>query len=78
MLNEMVLVEWIDAESEDAWTNVEDVDHSITPIMSVGWLVYKDEESLSVALNHDVKNDSVSCMMKIPMGMIVSIKKLKE
>lgn len=72
------LVEWIDAESIDEWTFNADVDHSIAPVKSIGWLIFESHESVTLALNWDTKNEAYSCMMKIPRGMIVKIKKLKS
>jgi len=73
----IVLVEWVDAESIDAWTSLDDVDHDIAPCLSVGFMVSKTKASVTLVLNHDQKNDNASCIMKIPTGMIVRMKILK-
>jgi len=74
----MALVEWQDAESVDDWTSEDEIDHSIAPVFSVGWLLKEDFEAITLALNHDRKNDSFSCIMKIPTGMVISKKILKS
>jgi len=76
-LNKMVLIEWIDAESEDSWTFSPDIDHGCALIKSVGWLLKESKKSVTIALNHDTKNDSWSCIMKIPTGMIKTKKIIK-
>lgn len=74
---DMVKVSWIDAESMDDWTPVEEVEHVVATIESVGWFISENKSCLTMALNHDTKNSQLSCIMKIPLGMIVSIKTLK-
>lgn len=74
----IVLVIWTDAESVDAWTHSNDLDHTITPIESVGWLIADTAESVTLALNHDTKNGNYSCIMKIPKGMVNSRKTLRK
>jgi hypothetical protein len=71
------LVKWLDAESIDAWTEKDQVDHSLAPIVSIGWVIQQGDESLTIALNHDEKNESFSCMMKIPKGMVLSVQSIK-
>lgn len=75
--HKIVLIEWNDAESIDAWTFENELDHEIAPAESVGWLLNESNESVTLALNHDIKNGSYSCIMKIPKGMIVSRKILR-
>lgn len=74
----LVIIEWMDAESVDAWTDISGVDKSITPIESAGWLLHEDEDSYILALNHDINNEKCSCIMKIPRGMVVSKKIVKS
>lgn len=76
--NKLVLVEWLDAESIDEWTSEELVDHSTAKILSAGWMIKEGKDSISLALNHDTKNGSYSCIMKIPAGMVQKIKLLKS
>ena len=71
------MVTWLDAESIDSWTEGHEIDHTIAPVMSIGWVLNDSFEGLTLALNHDTKNDSYSCIMKIPRGMIVTEKVIK-
>lgn len=72
--HKILLVTWLDAESIDGWTEGDQIDHEIAPVVSIGFLLKEDPESITLALNHDTKNDSYSCIMKIPAGMIVNRK----
>lgn len=74
----IVQIVWTDAESIDSWTEGHALDHKITEVYSVGYLINSDKEAVTLALNHDVKNDSYSCIMKIPMGMITQKKTLRK
>ena len=67
---EIYLVKWVDAESIDEWTSQSDIDHDLPMIESVGFLVKKTKALVTLALNYDTANDSFSCIMKIPTGMI--------
>jgi hypothetical protein len=75
--NKIVLIEWIDAESEDSWTFSPDIDHGCALIKSVGWLINESKKTVTLALNHDTKNSAYSCIIKIPKGMIKSKKIIK-
>lgn len=75
--NKIVLIEWIDAESIDEWTYSPDIDHGCALIKTVGWLLKESKKSVTIALNHDTKNESWSCLIKIPTGMIKSKKVIK-
>ena len=66
----MVFVVWIDAESIDEWTERHEIDAIEPEVHSAGFLVSEDKNLLTIAVNHDTKNDSFSCIIKIPQGMI--------
>ena len=72
-----VFVEWMDAESIDAWTSLSEVDHTLAAVHTIGYLIAETEDSITVASNLDTKNESASCIMKIPMGMIIDIRELQ-
>lgn len=72
-----VLIEWLDAESIDDWTPAPEIDHTVATVYTVGWLVAESLETVTVALNHDKKNEAHSCIMKIPKGMIVQMRVVK-
>lgn len=69
-----MLVEWLDAESIDDWTPAPEVDHTVASVFTLGWLISETFETLTLALNHDKKNEAYSCIIKIPKGMIVQRK----
>jgi hypothetical protein len=76
-MNKMVLIEWKDAESADSWTPANEIDHDYALIKSVGWLINENKKTVTLALNHDTKNEAYSCILKIPKGMIKSRKIIK-
>lgn len=74
----IVYIVWHDAESIDSWTEGHLVDTGIAVVNSVGFLINSDKEAITLALNHDIKNNSYSCIIKIPNGMIISKKTLRK
>lgn len=74
----IVLVVWNDAESIDGWTEGHLLDCGVTVVHSVGFLLTEDSEAVTLALNHDTKNKSYSCVIKIPNGMIIEQRIIKK
>lgn len=74
----IVLIVWNDAESIDDWTEGHLLDCGVTEVHSVGFLLSEDPEAVTLALNHDTKNKSYSCVMKIPIGMILEQRIIKK
>lgn len=73
----MVVVVWKDAQSLDEWTDKKDL--SLTPptIVSCGFVIADTNTELTLSLNHDVDNNSYSCMITIPRQMVLSVFKIK-
>ncbi len=68
---------WLDAFSEDEWTNRESLDIRPCEIHSAGICIEHTKEFLTLGLNHDTINDNFSCYITVPTGMILSIQELK-
>lgn len=68
---------WDDAVSNDGWVDVNNVE-PIPRVVTRGWLVRKDEHSLTLA-NSIFENNSevVGGTQSVPCGMIVSSRVLK-
>ena len=75
----LVLVEWIDAESDDRWLDLSDLENEPLPIIkTVGFIVRETKDVLTLAMNYDEKNEKISCLMSIPKGgMIKRVTQLK-
>jgi hypothetical protein len=74
-----VFVIWEDAHSIDHWTDVSDIpDEKPTYIYSAGFLIEDRDDRLTLALNHDLTNDSISCVMVIPKDMVRAIVSLDK
>lgn len=70
----MVVVIWVDAESNDLWEDIDDLDHKPKEIITLGHMMKDDDDSILVAMNLDPENESVSMTMTIPTQFIVSLK----
>ena len=67
----VALVIWEDATSIDPWVDEAEVfADSCHLVHSVGFVIAKDSERVTLALNHDTGSDSLSCIMLIPNGMV--------
>ena len=74
----IVFVVWEDAFSVDAWTSdTEIVEDKLICIHSVGFLIIKNKNKITLSLNHDLDSDTLSCVINIPRKMVKSIKFLK-
>lgn len=70
----LVTVEWVDAHSEDAWTDIEEIDNSPMVCRTVGYLIKETKQTVSVA--GTVSDDGQACcIMHIPRAWIRWIKK---
>ncbi len=78
--NDIVLVTWLDAVSFDPWTETSEAEKlQAAKIFSVGHLIkYDEKKEIIIAGNFDSQNFNYSCMMCIPVGMIVSVKRLSS
>lgn len=66
-----VLVIWEDACSIDEWIDPVEVSNDSLPLIhSVGFLIEKDSQRTTLALNHNTDSNDISCVMIIPNGMI--------
>jgi len=74
-----VLVIWRDAESRDEWADYTEVleDTKIPDILTLGFLLYSNNELICVTKSIDIYNERVSQTLKIPKGMIIEIKQIK-
>lgn len=75
----MLMVTWVDAESDDTWCDLETAKKECipTPVASVGWLLHEDLAAYLLALNWDKKNEKYSCLMAIPKVSVISVRELK-
>lgn len=73
-----VVVDWIDASSESqSWKSVNDVKrHYEYKVRSVGLLISEYKEGVVIATNDCAEGD-VSCLMRIPRGVIRRIRRLR-
>lgn len=68
---------WYDAETQHGWELNEDTDTSNVPITTIGFMVAKGEHNVVIASSIDsVSGNQNNSRIKIPIGMIVSVKEL--
>jgi hypothetical protein len=70
-------VMWLDAETTHGWEVHEEVDAEQVPIVTVGFFIKQSPHMLVVASTIDnVEGTQSNSRIKIPIGMIVSVKEL--
>lgn len=74
---EVAAIEWLDAVSQDPWHEQSDIDLKPALIKSVGTVFEHTLTHITLAANYDSENDSYSCMICVPNGMVQNIKRLK-
>ena len=68
---------WLDAESSHGWEQDEEVDAEQVPIITIGFLIKRNEHTVVIATSIDQETGQCSnSRIKIPVGMIQSIKLL--
>jgi hypothetical protein len=70
------LVTWIDARSQDGWTDQADLDVRVAIIETLGHVIKETEEVLCIASSMDMWTDQVAGIMFIPIRCV--LKRLKQ
>ena len=78
----ILLVEWLDAEADSAWTTLEEVlaDNEIQTCLSVGWFVKETGDFLVIAdsKSKDATDHTLGGVLKIPKHWIMKKTELKN
>lgn len=75
---DFAVVDWIDACSDDEWEEADKSPINPEHITTCGIVYEVTEDKIVLALNHDPANNSFSCRMCIPIGMVKDAQKLKR
>jgi hypothetical protein len=74
-----VIVTWIDAVSEDSWTDIEEAKKIHPPTMkTLGYLLHQDEHRIVVAASYDEENHSVASIYSIPLTWVLNTITISE
>lgn len=76
--NCIIFLEWIDAESEVGWDDVDHFSSDLNTVFTVGFLVYEDKQKYVVATSYDPINEHYNCVIKIPRAWVVKKRILKN
>lgn len=76
MTLKVVHIAWIDSEAINEWHRLDEVDHDLKEIHSVGFLVHEDESKYLLALSYALDVESINAAMWIPKGCVTRVKKL--
>lgn len=70
----VVEVEWYDAVTDFGWEDHTELDTTAEPVTTIGFLLAENEHSVIVASTVDKGRDQSNSRIKIPKGMIYSMK----
>lgn len=73
----ILLVEWVDADSDDEWKELSDIELTMPVVKTVGWLLAQDNDIIVLGQNVATDGD-ISCYMRIPKGWIKKTTTLLE
>jgi hypothetical protein len=57
---ELVLIEWLDSRRGEGWVRLDELDSTVTRCRSVGWIVARDRDSVTLA-GHLGENPDQCC-----------------
>lgn len=70
----IVKVRWLDAMSEDSWTDIDVAIKQECPLQeTVGYLLRQDEKTIVLAASLDVVNKSVASIYSIPQSWCIEV-----
>jgi hypothetical protein len=73
---QLVLVEWLDSRRGEGWVRLDELESAVTRCRSVGWIIAKDKESVTLA-GHIGENPDQCCGdLTIPKRAISKITQL--
>lgn len=72
----VVEVEWYDAVTDFGWEDHTELDTTAEPVTTIGFLLAENEHSVIVASTVDKGREQSNSRIKIPKGMIYSMKVL--
>ena len=73
----MVKITWVDAVSADDWEDTAHIAKSCPEITTLGYLIFENDEVLSVAMQLDPTNEKHSMSMTIPNFWIKNLEYLE-
>lgn len=72
MKAKLLLVWWLDAETEVGWDGPDDFDHDGRPVFSQGFEIKRTAERLYLGADWDAHNENFNRVISIPVPWIVS------
>jgi hypothetical protein len=73
-----VVVNWVDARSDDGWTEASEINMQTANITTLGHLVQETEYVLCIASSRDARTGQLSGIMYIPKVCILSRRTITE
>jgi hypothetical protein len=72
----LVLIEWLDSRRGEGWVRLDELESTVTRCRSVGWIVAKDKQSVTLAGHIGESPDQCCGDLTIPRRAISKITQL--
>ena len=72
----LVIVDWLDANTESGWQTIKDIKHEPTLIRTVGWLLSQDDKCLVMFSSYTEDGDAGE-VTTIPAPWVQKVKPLR-
>lgn len=78
-VGDAVLVEWIDAQGNEAWVEMSELAEDSAPVIkTLGYITGLTKDYISVSQSIDEENAMASHTMLIPAGMVTRVAKIRS
>lgn len=73
---EVVHLTWVDSETIQGWSALDEVDTKLREIHAVGFLIHQDKERFVLSIGYDQVNDHANPILVIPKAAVKKVKVL--
>lgn len=71
-------VQWVDARTDDGWTEECDLDHRLAEITTLGHLIREEDGVLCMAASRDKHTGQLSGIVYIPLVCVIARRVIDE
>jgi len=76
-MEKLYYIEWHDSKSRQGWASPEEINHKPLVCVTVGFMLHKDDVSITVAASFCEKNNTFAEIVTIPTENIIKKKLIK-
>jgi len=73
----LVKVDWIDSETHMGWESAAEFMDKLNTVTTVGYLVYENEEQITIASSYDPEAEHYNSVIRIPKVCVTNREEIK-